>query len=114
MATMVVIVSTQPKRLAGVLIGGIAATVGLLLVWQRLEGLPSFMAGVLAFVVAALTIAYVLAASVEGTIDRRRRSLLGKRVMHDDVAVTGAHRCGHCRRPMVTVGGVAMCAYCDQ
>jgi hypothetical protein len=54
---MVVIVSTEPKRLAGGVIGGIAATVGLFPFWQRFDGLPSFLAGILAFAVAALTIA---------------------------------------------------------
>ncbi len=111
---MVVIVSTQGRRLVAVLMGGTVAFVGLAVAWRRLVGLPSFFAGILSLAIAALMVAYVVAVVLEGSIDRGRRKALSVRVEHSDVTVTASQRCGHCRRPMVMTGGVSMCAHCDQ
>lgn len=111
---MTAIVSTQPLRLVAVLICGTSATIVFTATSQRLEGLPAPIATLLAITMAALTVSYLIAVIVEGIIDRRQRHALTERLSHPLITPTDTRRCGHCRRPFVTVGGVAICAYCDQ
>ena len=111
---MVVIVSTQPRRLVGVLVGGAAIVVALLAVARRFAGLVSLIAAVAAIAVASLIVAYVLAVVVEGLIDRNRRNALGERLGPSRDGDGVVDRCSHCLRPQVIAGGVSICPNCDQ
>lgn len=112
---MLVVVSTERARV--VLVVGIGLTIlgALWLLWGVLSGVPAFAAGILAVLVAALTVAYVVAVFVEGRIDRSgRRRYLERLPLHSAAMAMTQGRCGHCRRPLVVVQGVSMCAVCDR
>ena len=111
---MVVLVSTQPRRLVAVIVGGTAIAVVLALVARNTSGLSSLVSIVGALAAASLTVAYVIAVVVEGSIDRRRRTALSNRLGPVSTDEEAVQRCSHCLRPQVTAGGVSICPNCDQ
>lgn len=111
---MAVLVSTERHRLLAVGGGGFVLTIVLAVAARHLSGTAGFVARVLAFAVAALTVAYLVAALVEGTVDRRRRTALAQRLTRRESISASNGRCGHCRRPLITIDGVSVCPHCDQ
>lgn len=111
---MVVIVSTQPRRLVAVVAGGTGIAISLFIVAGRIDGLVSFVSSVAALAVAGLTVAYTVAAAVEGSIDRHRRQELGERLGRSRGGDAVVGRCSHCLRPQVMAGGLSICPNCDQ
>lgn len=111
---MAVLVSTERHRLLAIGGGGFVLTIAFVMATRHLSGMVGFLARVLAVAVAALTVAYLVAVLVEGTIDRRRRSALARRLTRREKTAASKRRCGHCRRPLITIDGVSVCPYCDQ
>ena len=93
---MVVIVSTHPLRLLAILPGGSVAAIGLAPAERHLEGITSLVLTAVALGTASLTLAYVLAVVVEGSIDRRHRTALAMRLGRSAVDAVDGSRCRHC------------------
>ena len=111
---MVVLVSTEKGRVIAAIGGGLIITVVLWVIHLNAAGLVGLLATVGALITGAMTVAFAAAVIVEGSIDKQARASLWQRLRpgSDDSSHSG-RRCRQCRRPLVRIGDVALCATCD-
>lgn len=112
---MVVLVSTEPRRVIGVLVGGLTFAAALWMVHLNSSGFVGLVATVSALLIAALTVAFAISVSVEGWLDIQSRRRFTRSIRLDaEVSSAIGGRCRLCRRPLIAVGNLTLCATCDQ
>jgi hypothetical protein len=110
-----VLVSTEVRRVVGVLAIGSAIATILWVTHLHTSGLVWLLTTVGSLGIAGLTVAFGVSVLVEGRIDARARTRMVQRLRPGTTeASANTNRCLLCRRPLIVICGVALCATCDQ